>query len=286
MPATISVQAMCNLMAKLRLLDADRIQSIIANWSRESASPEDAERFRRYLVDRSLLTDYQATLLAHGRTEGYFIGRYKIINRIGQGRMAGVYEAVTSDNQRAALKVLPPSKAKKAQMLARFQREAKLVTQLTHENVVRGLEYGEAIGLHYIALEYLEGETLEEVFQRRNRLAVGESVRLVFQALQGLQYLHGQGIVHRDLKPANLMLVPGRAGGEPDTTFGSTLKILDVGLGRQILDDDEDDQETQLTTEGVMLGTPDYWAPEQARNAHGVDTARTFTALVAFFITA
>jgi eukaryotic-like serine/threonine-protein kinase len=273
MAATVSVPAMCNLMVKSRLLDAEAVKAIHERWANESAQPDDAEQFRRYLVGKGHVTDYQATLLAHGRGEGYFIDRYKIANRIGQGRMAGVYEAYSPEGQRVALKVLPPSKAKNPQLLARFNREAKFVTLLNHANVVRSFEFGDAGGVHFIALEYLEGETLDEVLKRRGRLNVPEAVRIIHQALLGLQHLHEQSIVHRDLKPANLMLVPGRVEGQPDTTNGSIVKILDVGLGRQVFEENDKsgEQETQLTAEGVMLGTPDYWSPEQARNAHDVD---------------
>lgn len=273
MAATISVQAMCNLMVKARLKDADQVKSIFQNWSIESRQPDDAEHFRRFLVEQGHATEYQATLLAHGRTEGYFLGRYRIVNRIGQGSRAGVYEAYTPEGQRAALKVLPPSKAKNPQLLARFQRESKLVACLNHPNVVRGLECGESLGLFFIALEFLEGETLDEVLKRRGRLSVAEAVLVIFQALQGLQYLHEQNMVHRDLKPANLMLIPGRIEGRPDTTRGSIVKILDIGLGRQVFDENakDDHPESQLTAEGVLLGTPDYWSPEQARSAHDVD---------------
>src|SRR5262245_238699 len=259
MAATVSVSTMCNLLVKSRLLDAEAVKAVHERWANESAHSDDAEQFRRYLVSKGHTTEYQATLLAHGRNEGYYIDRYKIVNRIGQGRMAGVYEAYSPEGQRVALKVLPPSKAKNPQLLARFNREAKFVTLLNHANVVRSFEFGDSGGVHFIALEYLEGETVDEVLKRRKRLSVPEAVRIVHQALLGLQHLYENSIVHRDLKPANLMLVPGRVEDQPDTTSGSVVKILDVGLGRQVFEENDKagEQETQLTAEGVMLGTPD-----------------------------
>src|SRR5262249_46314099 len=152
-----------------------------------------------------------------------------------KGRMAGVYKAVHSLGQVVAIKVLPPSKAKLPQLLARFQREARLALRLKHPNVVRAFQMGEANGLHYLVMEYLEGETLDEVLQRRGKLPAVEAVPLIYQALLGLEHIHKQGLVHRDLKPGNLMLV--RPANGCDTTLGGTLKILDIGLGKALYDE-------------------------------------------------
>jgi serine/threonine protein kinase len=117
-------------------------------------------------------------------------------------------------------------------------------------------------------MEHLEGETLEEVLQRRGRLPAGEAVRLVYQAALGLQHLHEQDVVHRDLNPANLML----CGGTADTTAQATVKILDVGLGRALFDEgDLDGPIGNLTQPGALLGDGNYRAPEQTRNAHRAD---------------
>jgi serine/threonine protein kinase len=166
-----------------------------------------------------------------------------------------------------AIKVLPPSRAANPQMVARFQREARLAMRMKHPNVVRAYQLGEAKGLHYLVMEYLEGETLDEVLYRRKRLPVNEAVRVVYQALLGLQHIHEQGLVHRDLKPANLMLVPAA----PDSTLQATVKVLDFGLGRALFDEAETLGEPHLTSENVLLGTPDYLAPEQARDPRNID---------------
>jgi serine/threonine protein kinase len=137
--------------------------------------------------------------------------------------------------------------------------------------VVRSFQVGQANNLHYLVMEYLEGVTLEDVLQRRKRLPPGEAVRLIHQALAGLQHIHEQGMLHRDLKPANLMLVPAPAPGEPDTTLHATVKILDIGLGRFLEDQPDLPQQADLTGEGVLLGTPDYLAPEQARDPRNID---------------
>jgi serine/threonine protein kinase len=166
-------------------------------------------------------------------------------------------------------------------VLARFQREARLAMRLKHPNVVRTFQVGEAGGLRYLVMEYLEGETLDEVLQRRRQLPPLEAARLVHQALLGLQHLHEQGMVHRDLKPANLMLVPATGAAQPQTTLDATLKILDIGLGRALFDEGAPGAGNQvdLTTQGEMLGAPEYMAPEQARDSHSADVRADIYAL-------
>src|SRR5262249_28533234 len=155
------------------------------------------------------------------------LGEYKVLERIGKGRMAGVYKAQHRLGQTVAIKVLPPSKARDPMLLARFQREARLALRLKHPNVVRAFQLGQADDIQYLVMEHLEGTTLEEVLAARKQLPPAEAVRVVYQALAGLEHIHSQGLVHRDLKPANLMLVPPPGDGG---TLGCTVKILDMGL--------------------------------------------------------
>jgi serine/threonine protein kinase len=139
--------------------------------------------------------------------------------------------------------------------------------------VVRVFQAGEADGLHFLVMEYLEGETLEAVLKRRGRLPPDEAGQLITQALSGLQHLHERGIVHRNLEPANLMLVPGLQPGQPDTTLNATLKILDVSLARAVFEHAPPGTANllRLTHENALLGVSDHLAPEQARNPHGAD---------------
>jgi serine/threonine protein kinase len=274
----LTVQNVYGLLLRSRLLNPTDAKALYERWLKEARdSASDVDRFRRWMVSHHYVTDYQAGLLCKGHAVGFFIGEYKILDRLGRGRMAGVYKAAHSTGQIVALKVLPPSKAKVAYLLSRFEREAKLAIQLKHANVVRTFQVGYSDGLHWIAMEYLEGETLDDVLTRRRRLPPNEAVRLIWQALQGVQHIQEKNMVHRDLKPSNIMLTPGRVAGQPDTTANSTLKILDIGLGRMFFDenvaftDEGEETEEQLTGEGVLLGTPDYLAPEQARSARTVD---------------
>jgi serine/threonine protein kinase len=286
-----TVEDYCALLVRSRLLLGEEVEEAYRRFLEQSAaqgkSATDVDRFRRFLVRQKLLTDYQAHMILRGRADGFFIGSYKILERIGSGHLGvgGVYKALHHLGQLVALKILPASRAADPPTLARFQREARLLLQLDHPNVVRAFELGEVQGVHYLVMEYLEGETLQDVLNRRKRLPWPEALRLIYQALQGLQHLHERHMVHRDLKPANLMLVhqtetsPTGQSRRPkdkqdeDNTWNCTLKIVDIGLGRELFDDavPEGQIETQLTQEGSILGTPDYMAPEQARDASGVD---------------
>jgi serine/threonine protein kinase len=267
---SFSVENVCGLLIGSKLLAADEVKSIYQRWQAEAGDAAgDLAHFTRWLVSRQYVTEYQAALVAKGYNDGFFIQNYKILERLGKGRSAGVYKAVHQLGQIVAIKVLPPSQAKDSRKLARFQREARLAVRLKHPHVVRSFQIGDYKDLHYLVMEYLEGETLDAVLERRRQLPASEAVRLMHQALGGLQHIHEQGLVHRDLKPANLMLTPAPPRNEPTTTLHSTLKILDIGLGRVPSERGNGDQ--GLTDEGVLLGTPDYLAPEQARDPRHTD---------------
>lgn len=269
-----SVEQLCNWMARSHLLPADEVRHLRQRWQKEGgAKAGDGEAFSEWLAKNHHLTEFQASQLLRGHVDHIFFGQYKLLDRLGQGRMAGVYKAVHQLGQVVALKVLPPSRAKDPQALARFQREARLAMKLKHPNVVHTFHPGQSNGMHYLVMEYLEGETLDEVLKRRGKLPPVEAARLIYQALQGLTHIQEQDMVHRDLEPGNLMLVPAARPGQADTTLHATLKILDIGLGRALFDEGgpETTSPVDLTQAGTLLGTPDYMAPEQARDAHRAD---------------
>lgn len=270
---TPTVQSYLNLLTRSRLLTADQVQEAHRKWQDavRSGLNDDVDSLRRFLVSRKYLTEYQSHLVMRGHSEGFFLDEYKILELVEKGPLAGIFKAANKSGQVVTLKVLPSSKAKQPAVLSRFQREARLLTKLDHPNVTRAFAFGEEGGRHYIAMEYLEGETLDEVLARRKRLPAGEAVRIVHQALLGLQHLFEKAMVHRDLKPANLMLVPAPTPGPNETTLNAAVKILDIGLGRTTFDESSAEPETQITTEGALLGTADYLAPEQARSAHEAD---------------
>src|SRR5436305_9531205 len=135
-PMDLTVQNVYGLLLRSQLLSLDESKAMFARWQEEARDQAtNLARFAAWMVSNRYLTEYQATLLARGHADGFFLGDYKILDRLGKGRMAGVYRAQHRLGQVVAIKVLPPSKARELNLLARFQREAKLALRLRHPNV-------------------------------------------------------------------------------------------------------------------------------------------------------
>ena len=135
------------------------------------------------------------------------IGKYEIISHIATGGMGAVYKAHdTEHNRDVALKVLSPDVAGNPNMLARFRREANHAGKLKHENIVELYECGEANGIHFLALEFIDGIDLHEYVKRKGQLGVKESAGPHHPGREGPRPLHQQGIVHRDIKPSNFLV--------------------------------------------------------------------------------
>jgi serine/threonine-protein kinase len=181
-------------------------------------------------------------------------GTYRLVRIIGEGGMGRVYEAQNSrlSAKRYALKLLHAELARKSEVVARFQREAEAVSGLIHPNVVAVHDVNFTNdGRPFIVAELLEGEDLGSLLDRVGKLASSQAVEIVRRVCDGLAAAHARGIVHRDMKPENVFL--------SGNSSALTVKILDFGISKLA----EDSQ--QLTRTGVVLGTPAYMAPEQAR---------------------
>src|SRR5262245_27101557 len=125
-----TVENLCGLIIRSRLLTPDDVKAMYQRWQDEAKDAVgNSSQFTRWLVARQYLTDYQATLIGRGHADNFYLNQYKIVERLGKGRMAGVYKAVHRLGQTVAIKVLPPSKAKDPQLLGRFQREARLAVK-------------------------------------------------------------------------------------------------------------------------------------------------------------
>jgi WD40 repeat protein len=183
--------------------------------------------------------------------------RYRVVRLLGAGGMGAVYEAEHRVMQRlVALKVIKRAYTANAAALERFRREVRAAARLSHPNIVTTHDAEDAGETHFLVMEYVEGTDLGRLVQQCGPLAVDRACEYVRQAALGLQYAFAQGMVHRDLKPHNLML-----------TRGGCVKILDFGLARFA----GEAALGSVTGSGMVLGTVDYIAPEQADNAHEVD---------------
>jgi eukaryotic-like serine/threonine-protein kinase len=229
---------------------SDRQVDEIRNKVLQGEYPTDPAALADRLIRDQVVTQYQARRLLANKPYGLVVGRYIILDRIGSGSMGRVYKAHHQMMDRVvALKVIAPEIASNERVVARFQREMKLVGRLDHPNVVRAYDADQVNRILYIVMEYVQGESLGERL-KRGPIPAPEMIDYAAQAAQGLAHAHAQGMVHRDIKPSNMLLTEDRR-----------VKILDLGLGVLM---EADDAATFATADGVAVGTVDYMSPEQA----------------------
>src|SRR5829696_9140195 len=199
--------------------------------------------------------------------------RYRVVALVGSGGMGEVYRAEHVGLRRiTALKFMRPALGQDADALARFRREAEQASRISHPNVAAIYDFGDTGDGHvFLAMEFIEGESLADLIARKGRLDPAEAAHVVLGAAAGLGAAHRRGILHRDLKPANIMLAADHAhgpGADPHAT--GIVKLVDFGIARSIMGDiKHDDDSTKsapapaLTRTGMVLGTPAYASPEQ-----------------------
>jgi serine/threonine-protein kinase len=176
------------------------------------------------------------------------LGRYQVIEELGKGAMGTVFKGVDpAINRPVALKTIRldfvNDQAEMEELRDRLAREARAAGKLSHPNIVTIYDIGSENNLHYIAMEYLEGQTLESLIKRKVKFSYKIIANIVAQICLGLQYAHEQGIVHRDIKPANIMVLPDYS-----------VKVMDFGIARV--------DSSSMTRTGIAMGTPNYIAPE------------------------
>src|SRR5947209_5302561 len=240
---------------------------LLEDWERLSRSvQEELSRwvnpatFYDQLVEHGLLTTYQAGRLRAGRDFGLVLGNYRVLDRLGAGGMGVVYRAEHVLLRRpAAVKVLSLSPDQDTRLLQRFRAEMRAVGALRHPHVVAPLDAGQAHSrragepvLHYLVMEFVDGPDLEALVHSRGPLAVGRACEYGHQVASALAAAHTRGLVHRDVKPTNILIAEGHQA-----------KLLDFGLAQDV--------RQRLTEPGVLLGTLEYMAPEQAQDASTAD---------------
>jgi eukaryotic-like serine/threonine-protein kinase len=234
-------------------------------------SPAQIQALCEMLVREELLTPYQLKRIKDFKPEGLVLGRYRILDELGQGGFGQVFQARHSMmNRIVALKVISPRWAADEAVRDLFLREVALTTRLIHPNIVTAYDADEVDGVLFLAMEYVGGPSLERHVAERGPLSVELARTLLKEAAEAISYASVRGVVHRDIKPANILL-PGladpTAGVDARPVFA---KLVDFGLARAF-SRGSDPNSTIMCQEGAVIGTPAYMAPEQARNVHDAD---------------
>jgi serine/threonine protein kinase len=205
-----------------------------------------------------------------GRTTVEIVGttlseRYLVTKKIGQGGMGAVYEAThTLIGKRVAVKVLLEKYAQREAIVKRLKQEAQLASSIGNEHIIDITDFGTTSdGRTFVVMEFLEGESLAECLSRETSLGEQRILRIISQAASALAAAHAKGIVHRDIKPENLFLLRRK-----DTDF---VKVVDFGISKSLRASSEEEETTRLTQTGMVLGTPLYMSPEQARGDEELD---------------
>lgn len=255
------------------LLDALRRSQVLEPEQLDELTPDTLSRFpdakglARDLMQRGWLTPYQVNQVFQGKGADLVLGQYLFLERLGEGGMGQVFKARHRKMHRiVAIKLLRKERLAHPDAIKRFHREVRAVGQLSHPHIVLAFDADEIQGTHFFAMEYVEGIDLARLIKERGPLPAAEAVEYVRQAALGLQHAHEAGLVHRDVKPSNLLLQKQRTG----SSAGAQVKVLDLGLAR--LQPSPDGQASSLVTrEGLVMGTPDFIAPEQTANSSTVD---------------
>lgn len=262
----------------------------------------DARGLAQELVRRDWLTAFQVNQLAQGKGAALALGQYVLLDRLGEGAMGQVFRARQRSLQRiVAVKVIRKECMSNPRLIERFKREMLIAGQLSHPNIVRAYDADQVNGTYFIAMEYIDGVDLSQLVRHNGPLAIAQACAYIRQAAVGLDHAHERGLVHRDIKPANLLITHERSqldgamrssgllkrshrGSHLDTLKRSAVfvrpikadnpwgivKILDMGLAR-LTDPDNGYIASNITQLGALMGTPEYIAPEQARDCRVSD---------------
>jgi serine/threonine protein kinase len=270
-PQRIVVRAM-DPESDSAILGAHDTAVAVATRSNESPDPRDARDGQRgsqpdgktpfsdSVLGEAVRTQAEAELV--GVT---LSGRYLVTRKVGQGGMGAVYEATHMlIGKRVAVKVLLEKYARREAVVQRLEQEARLASSCQNEHIIDITDFGTTEdGRTFVVMEYLEGESLSECLTRETRLSEQRTLRIVSQAASALAAAHAKGIVHRDIKPENLFLLRRK-----DQDF---VKVVDFGISKSVRVSDEPEEQPRLTQTGMVLGTPLYMSPEQARGDDELD---------------
>lgn len=272
-----TAESLLDAIRETRLLDEQQLGALLPLLDKLSTSRD----LGRVLIQKGFLTAFQVNQLLQGRGKRLVLGPYLLLERLGAGGMGEVFKACHLRLKRlAAVKVINQDRLNHPNAVQRFLREAESAAKLSHPNIVAVYDAGEQDGTHFIAMEFIDGIDLGRLVQLAGLLPVGQACDAIRQACLGLHHAHAAGFVHRDIKPANLLVAPHTPRpekipfGDPSRLLacfaGGTVKVLDMGL--VYLESERlQASDAGLTQKGVVIGTIDYLAPEQAKHSRRVD---------------
>jgi serine/threonine-protein kinase len=236
---------------RLKLATIDQVEESLRE--QEKLKKEGKSRpLGAIMLDKGYLSRFQVDEIAramHEIEEGSeLIKGYRIEKKLGEGAMGTVYRGKQMTlNRDVAIKILSPVMAQDEEFLSRFLREARSAARLNHANIVQAVDAGESHGYYYFIMEFVEGDSLEELLNEKKRFTEPEVIEMVLQVASALAHAAEHNIVHRDIKPANILIDKnGRA------------KLCDMGLAKEAR------EQGGLTRPGMILGSPFYLSPEQA----------------------
>ncbi|MEZ6141282.1 MAG: serine/threonine-protein kinase [Zavarzinella sp.] len=222
----------------------------------------DPKAIAKHLIRKELITKYQAERLLAGRTDGFVVGQYRILDELGRGGMGRVYKALhTSMSRLVAMKVISQNLLKTEKARDFFQREVLAVAKLIHPNIVTAYDARQSEEICYLVMEFVDAPTLADTIRNRPPMPFQHAVEIIRQTAAGLSCAHALEIVHRDIKPSNLLV--------QNSIAGPLVKIVDFGLARLNVGDEA--PKASSVNGGAMVGTAEYISPEQARNYNNVD---------------
>lgn len=246
-------------LKRSELLDPQEYDAAIETIKREAPRAFDsATLLAAEFVKRDLLTSWHTRQLMKRKYKGFYLRQYRILGHLGSGGMSSVYLGEhTVMKRRVAIKVLPKKRLNPT-YLDRFAREAQAIATLDSAHIVRAYDVDRFEDVHYIVMEYFEGQNLRQLVDKEGPLDYEDAANYIRQAALGLADAHKCGVIHRDVKPENILV--------DERDF---VKLLDLGLA--LLDDAVFTKQGSAPDEDKILGTADYLAPEQALDSHNVD---------------
>lgn len=291
--AFATYQQFCDGVLRSTLLEAEPR----AEFATLQTKFTEARDLAQELIRRDWLTAFQANQVFQGKWQNLVIGPYVLLERIGEGGMGQVFRARQKLlNRIVALKLIRKECLDNPRVVQRFQREIRAAGQLSHPHIIRAYDADQVDGTYYIAMEFVDGQDLAKMVKEQGPLPINQACEYIRQSALGLQHAFERGLVHRDIKPANLLVmkaiasdrrrssakipIPKVLSPKSSATISraeiaahypwGVVKLLDLGLAR-CTDSFTGEAATHLTQIGSIMGTPEYIAPEQARDSHTSD---------------